>query len=284
MDLTKQNYPEGYQILYDPVKHVFRLKIKSDLGKCVLERLAQSGTFLAHHQSSYDLELDTFSYQSKYWGYGSCIRIIQDTKQMLWDTWECAIHQSTEKTIHNALCSLSVLFDALHACMSDRGEITRVRDPIQFSTITTIIQPQIACAYWITSSMSALAKKKLERLAKHGSDVELMTFFRHIVESMSDIYQRCLDIHSDSLYQTPQMINCHGASQGLLSVHFCEREWRIIFECVGASLCIDPIYIDGEEDQGANFQPHNTDRAIHQLTILAGLVTCYEQLQLIETM
>lgn len=281
MDLTQKDYPEGYRLFYDPSTHHFRLIINSDLGRSVLERLAQSGTLLAHHQASFGLHVDSFSYQHQHWGYGACIHITSETGDTPRMTWSCSIERLTERMIDNITCSLSVLFEALHACMTDTQIPASPLISSQFLTVTTLVQPQITCAYWITSSLSRSARKNLESLAIRGSTEERALFFRRIICSMHDAYHQCLKADSDTPHTTPCMTNCHGASQDLLSVHFCDREgWRIMFECVGASLCIDPHDLHRPEDQGANFQPHNTDRSIHQLTILAGLAACDEYLRL----
>lgn len=283
MDLVQQNYPEGYRISYNRKHHAFQIYVKSQLSQRVLFRLNQWGLQLANHQAS-GINVDPFSNQSASWGYGSCVHMVSVNTS--WDTWECVlnpeIRQMTadirEKTTNNIACSLSILFDSLNACMRDLPTLDPLsNEQIQIASVITCVENKIPMGAPIGSSLSKNGRRTLERIATCDSIDIRVDFFEGIVKSMFDAYQIVNPDQETRPNQDVSIANSYGAAQSLLSVGLY-GDWRIHFECIGASLCVTPKYDTIGEERGADLEPHNTDIVPWQIVLLAGLCTCYQQL------
>lgn len=283
MDLVQQNYPEGYRISYSAEHHTFQIYVKSELSKRILLRLGQWGSQLANHKSS-GLNIDHFSNHSASWGYGSCMHMV--TVNEIWDIWECVLSPDIqvmdtnhrEKAVGNIACSLSVLFDSLNACMRELPILDPSSiEPIQIASVTTYVVNRALLGAPIGSSLSRKGRGALEKITTSHSTQERKRFYTNIINSMVDVYRIVDPDQETHLNQDIVHLNRYGASQDLLSVGLY-GDWRIHFECVGASLCVIPIYDAIGEERGADLEPHNTDLMNWQMVLLAGLCACYQQL------
>ncbi|MFA6197986.1 MAG: hypothetical protein WC734_02395 [Patescibacteria group bacterium] len=188
-----------------------------------------------------------------HWGFGGCATAQSDSSGIVRMTFAIppvitGVLTGDWSAVHAVAATLEYLFWALQVC-----PLTSTAGPPQLFVVSTSIEMRDCYGAPITVKASRAVSDWMRR--NQPSRLPL------VEQAMEKVYRTMVPTF-------PTHNECRFVSTPPRWFHL---------ECPGDACGIDPYNLDYPDlDQGYELCPHNTDSAIHQLTLLAGLAALHQ--------